>query len=71
MMMSAPKWDELVPLLAIFDTNVFLKSLLIPGSPHHQHPRQHPNIRAAIALYENGKLNGSKALIVGGEVVSN
>lgn len=49
----------------------FLKSLLIPGSPHHQYPRQHSNIRAAIELYENSKLDGSKVLIVGGEVVSN
>lgn len=72
MKMSAPKWDELVPLLAIFDTKGILEVTLdIPGSPHHQHPRQHSNIRAAIALYENGKLDGSKAPIVGGEVVSN
>ncbi len=44
---------------------------MIPGSPHHQYPRQHSNIRAAIELYENSKLDGSKVLIVGGEVVSN
>ena len=70
----APKWDELVPLPIIFDPKAritLLQSILIPGNPHYQHPRQHPNIRAAIALYESGKLDGSKVLISGGRVVSN
>lgn len=69
-----PKWDELVPLPIIFDPEAritLLKSILIPGNPYYQHPSQHPNIRAAIALYESGKLDGSKVLIAGGKVVSN
>lgn len=40
----------------------------LPASPSTS---QIPNIRAAITLYESGKLDRSKALIVGGEVVSN
>ncbi|MCJ1346614.1 hypothetical protein MMC31_004832, partial [Peltigera leucophlebia] len=70
---SAPKWDELVPIPLIFDVKArieFLKSILIPGNPCSQHPRQHPNIEAAIAMYESGKLDGSRVLIVGGKVVS-
>ena len=69
-----PKWDDLVPLPIIFDPKAritLLKSILTPGNPHYQQPYQHTNIRAAIALYESGKLDGSKVLIAGGKVVSN
>ena len=69
-----PKWDELVPLPLIFNPKariILLKSIMIPSNPHYQHPLQHPNIRAAIALYEGGKLDGSKVLIAGGKMVSN
>lgn len=70
-----PKWDELIPLPSIFDPNVrtvFLKSLLIEGNPNYQNPRQHSNIKAAISMYESGKLNGNnKVLIAGGKVVNN
>lgn len=41
---SAPKWDELVPLPAIFDPNArveFLKLLLVPGNPHYQSTSQY------------------------------
>lgn len=70
-----PKWDELIPLPSIFDPNTritFLKSLLIEANPNYQHPRQHVNIKAAISMYESGKLNGkNEVLIAGGKVVNN
>ena len=69
----APKWDELVPLPIIFDPKAritLLQSTLIPGDPHYEHPQQHPNIRAAIALYESGELDGREVFISGGKVVS-
>lgn len=37
---------------------VFLKSLPIPDNPNYQHPLQNPNLKAAIALYESGDLDG-------------
>lgn len=70
---DAPKWDELVPLPIIFDPKALitlLQSILIPGNPHYEHPQQHANIRAAIALYESGELDGHKVFISGGRVVS-
>lgn len=70
-----PKWDELVLLLSIFDPNTrvtFLKSLFIETNPNYQDPRQHLNIKAAISMYESGKLNGNiKFLIAGWNVVNN
>lgn len=69
-----PKWDDLVPLLIIFDPKAritLLKSILTPGNPHYQQPCQHTNIRAAIALYKSDKLDGSKVLIAKRKVISN
>lgn len=68
-----PKLDELVPLKSVFDPNAriaILESLLIEGNPRYVHPRQHPNIKAAIAMYQSGELNGSKNYIAGGKVVT-
>lgn len=68
-----PKLDELVPLKSAFGPNAriaILESLLIEGNAHYVHPRQHPNIKAAIAMYQSGELNGSKVYIAGGKVVT-
>lgn len=70
---STSMWDDLVPLPIIFDqiTRVaFLKSILLPSNPHYQSPRQHPSVKATIALHESGKIDGSRVLIMGGKLVS-
>lgn len=67
-----PKLDELVPLKSVIDPNAriaFLESVLTEGNPHYAHPRQHPNIKATIAMYQSDELNGSKVYIAGGKVV--
>ena len=35
-----------------------LRSYLDPNNPHHERPQQYENIKAAITLYEEGKING-------------
>lgn len=68
------KLDELVPLKLGFDPNAcikFLESILIEGNPYYAHPRQYPNIKAAIAMYQSNELNGSKVYIAGKKVVIN
>jgi hypothetical protein len=48
-----------------------LRSYLDPDDPWYQPEQQHANIRAAIKLYEDGKIDGvERVYIVGGEVVS-
>ena len=65
-----PKMDELVPLKSAFDPNAILESLLTEGNLHYVHLHQHSNIKAAIAMYQSGELNGSKLYIASGKVVT-
>ncbi|KAI9775756.1 MAG: hypothetical protein M1839_000884 [Geoglossum umbratile] len=48
-----------------------LRSYLDPNDAWYQPEKQHTNIKAAIKLYEDGKINGvEQVFIVGGEVIS-
>ncbi len=66
-------WDKLILILIIFDFKAcitLLQSTLIPRNPYYKHLKQHPNIRAAIVFYENGRLDSRKVFISGEKVVS-
>jgi hypothetical protein len=48
-----------------------LRGYLDPKNPQYECEQQHVNIRAAIQLYEDGKIDGSKEVfIMGGKVVT-
>lgn len=61
-----------VPIQYVIDTRARIKELgsfLDPNNPKYEPERQHYNIRAAIKLYEEGKIDGIQhTFIVNGEV---
>jgi hypothetical protein len=47
-----------------------LRGYLDPNNPHYEPERQHINIKAAIKLYEDGKIDGvERVFIMDGKVV--
>jgi hypothetical protein len=61
-----------IPFTVPFDVQKRIQELygyLDPNNPHHQ-PEQHTNIKAAIKLYEDGKIDGvEQVFIMDGKVV--
>jgi len=72
-MESAIKFSPMVPWVEPFDVQRRLEQLrgfLDPNNPHYQPERQHVNIKAAIKLYEEGKIDGEKKVfIMNGKIV--
>ena len=68
------KWLPTIPFPVPFDVQKRiqeLRSYLDPNDPHYQPERQHINIKAAIKLYEDGKIDGvEQVYIMDGKVVS-
>jgi hypothetical protein len=47
-----------------------LRGYLDPNNPHYQPKEQHTNIKAAIKLYEDGRINGvEQVFLIDGKVV--
>jgi hypothetical protein len=63
-----------IPIPMVFDVKeriIQLRGFLERNNQHYQPEPQHPNIKAAITLYEEGKLDGFKrVMIMGGKIVS-
>lgn len=63
-----PQWDQLVPISYVPDIKGhidYLKSLL--GSINPRYARHEVNVKAAIALYENGYDGSTKIYLVNGK----
>ena len=67
------KWLPAIANPAPFDVQKRIQELrdcLDPKTPYYQPERQHVNIKAAIKLYEEGKIDGVKQVhIMNGEIV--
>jgi uncharacterized protein YbbK (DUF523 family) len=67
------KWLPTIPFPVPFDVQKRiqeLRSYLDPNDPHYQPERQHINIKAAIKLYEDGKIDGVEQVhIMDGKVI--
>ncbi|KIX06627.1 uncharacterized protein Z518_04603 [Rhinocladiella mackenziei CBS 650.93] len=72
-MESTIKFSPMIPWAAPFDVQKRLEQLrgfLDPNNPHYQPKRQHVNIKAAIKLYEEGKIDGEKKVfIMNGKII--
>jgi hypothetical protein len=66
------EFSPAIPFSAPFDVQKRIQELrgyLDPSNPHYQ-PEQHTNIKAAIKLYEEGKIDGvEQVFIMDGKVV--
>ena len=67
------KWLPAIPNPVPFDVQKRIQELrgyLDPNNPHYQPSQQHTNIKAAIKLYEDGKIDGVKEVfIIDGKIV--
>jgi hypothetical protein len=67
------KFLPAIPLPVPFDVQKRIQELrgyLDPNNPHRQPEQQHTNIKAAIKLYEDGKIDGvEEVFVMGGKVV--
>jgi hypothetical protein len=72
----APKieFSPAMPLPPVFDVQERIRQLhryLDPEDPQYERKEQHTNIRAAIKLYEEGKIDGSQhVFIMDGKIVT-
>jgi hypothetical protein len=68
------EFSPAIPLPVPFDVQKRIQELrgyLDPNNPSYQPEQQHINIKAAIKLYENGKIDGMEQVcIMDGKVVS-
>ena len=68
------KFLPAVPLPLVFDVKKRVQELrgyLDPNNPQYQREQQHVNIKAAIELYEDGKIDGVQPVyIMEGKIVS-
>ena len=73
-MATSIEFSPAIPLPIVFDVQKRiqeLRSYLDPISPQYQPEQQHTNIKAAIKLYEDGKIDGIQHVyIMEGEVVT-
>jgi hypothetical protein len=73
-MESTIVWLPTIPFPVPFDVQKRiqeLRSYLDPNNPHYEPERQHINIKAAIKLYEDGKIDGVEHVhIMNGKIVS-
>jgi hypothetical protein len=73
-MANAIKFSPGIPIPAVFDIQEriqTLRSYLDPKNPQYQPEQQHPNIKFAIKLYEDGKMDGLEHVyIMDGVVVT-
>ena len=71
---STIKFSPAIPFPAPFDVQrriQQLRSFLDPNHPNYQREEQHINIKAAIQLYEDGKIDGiEEVFIKDGKIVS-
>jgi hypothetical protein len=66
------EFSPAIPFPVPFDVQKRIqeRSYLDPNHPHYQPEQQHTNIKAAIKLYEDGKIDGvEKVFIMDGKVV--
>ena len=73
-MEATNEFSPAIPLPVPFDVQKRiqeLRSYLDPNNPDYQPKKQHINIKTAIKLYEEGKIDGVKQVhIMNGEMVS-
>lgn len=66
------EFSPAIPIPFVFDVQARIKALqgyLDPNNPDYQPERQHVNIRAAIKLYEEGKIDGlQRTTIIDGKI---
>ncbi|OBT82249.1 hypothetical protein VE02_09206 [Pseudogymnoascus sp. 03VT05] len=67
------EFSPATPIPLVIDTKARIKELqcyLDPNNPEYEPERQHVNIRAAIKLYEEGKIDGiQRTTIIDGKIV--
>jgi hypothetical protein len=66
-MEAAIEFSPAIPLPAPFDVQKRIQELrgyLDPNSPSYQPEQQHTNIKAAIKLYEDGKIDGIEQVFI-------
>jgi hypothetical protein len=66
-MANTIEFSPAIPLPAVFDVKERiqqLRSYLDPKNPQYQPEQQHVNIKAAIKLYEDGKIDGSQEVYI-------
>ncbi len=64
---STIKFAPAIPMPVPFDVQKriqTLRSYLDPNHPDYQRETQHVNIKAAIRLYEDGKINGIEQVFI-------
>jgi hypothetical protein len=68
------EFSPAIPIPLVFDVQKRiqeLRSYLDPNDPNYQPEQQHTNIKAAIKLYEDGKIDGLRQVhIMEGKVVT-
>lgn len=71
-MADKTEFSPAIPIPFVFDVQARIKALqgyLDPSNPDYQPERQHVNIRAAIKLYEEGKIDGlQRTTIIDGKI---
>jgi hypothetical protein len=66
-MEAAAEFSPAIPFPEPFDVQKRIQELrgyLDPKNPHYQPEQQHTNIKAAIKLYEDGKINGEEEIFI-------
>jgi len=73
-MANKVEFSPAMPLLPVFDVQERIKQLrgyLDPKNPQYEREEQHVNIKAAIKLYEDGKIDGLQHVyIMEGKIVT-
>ncbi len=66
------EFSPATPIPRVFDVQARIKALegyLDPANPNYEPERQHDNIRAAIKLYKEGKIDGiQRTTIIDGKI---